>query len=170
MSSTPTLYQQLDELAVWMETADSLEAGDPQLEEIAARIQQLVNGSHEKVDAIHRALCMLESVSAAADPEIKRLVERKAAAARQANRLKEYVIAAMTQFNLTRIDGRIVTFSVRPSPPAVEVLDATTLPAAYTRISPVTYSPDKEAIARALKAGGEVPGCRLRQGKTLVRR
>jgi hypothetical protein len=57
---------------------------------------------------------------------------------------------------------------VRENPAAVEVYEPGLIPQQFMRQpEPPPPSPDKTAIKDALKAGKDVPGCRLTQGKRL---
>ncbi|MEM5769208.1 MAG: siphovirus Gp157 family protein, partial [Bacillota bacterium] len=56
------------------------------------------------------------------------------------------------------------TVSLQKSPAAVQISDSTMIPAEFTIVK---YDLDKKRIGEALKAGQEIPGAMLTQGRHL---
>lgn len=127
-------------------------------------------GTRKKVDNVSAALSTWESLEAAASREIERLDARRQRFARSRERLTDYVLATMEASRIPKLEGDFVTLTRRMNPPSVRIDDAEAVPGAFLRVPPVPApQPDKSAIARALKAGADVEGCRLVQTARLVR-
>lgn len=104
----------------------------------------------------------------AIDAEIKRLTALKKHRQATSDKLKEYLLTNMQAAEIERIDGPLLTISIRQNPESVDVFDAAQIPMDYMR-QPETPppAPDKVAIKAALKAGKDVAGCRLTRTKKL---
>jgi len=121
--------------------------------------------------AIDRASAVLDRLAArvaAFDQQITALEKRKAAALERAARLEEAILARMAAAQLSRAAGFHITFTARPAPPALEVLDASLIPRDYIR-SKLVESVDKKAVKAAIARGEEIAGVRLMQKICLVR-
>ena len=104
------------------------------------------------------------------DMEIDRLKELKASREKVAEGLHKYLLDNMTRAGISKIDCPLFSISIRKNPPAVEITDSLSLPAAYWKTpepKPTVAAPDKAAIKAALQAGTEVMGARLVQGSRL---
>lgn len=104
--------------------------------------------------------------------EEKRLSERRAKLERKVERLEESLRQAFTTAKLKRVDGARWSVAVRAPPQVVEIYAPESVPRECYRQPPTPpippAVPDKAAIAKALKMGVEVPGCRLKDGKRAV--
>jgi len=67
----------------------------------------------------------------------------------------------METAGLAKVESPWLAVSIRKNPPRLVVAEDALIPSEYLRHVPERYEPDKSAIARALKAGEEVDGCRL---------
>lgn len=101
--------------------------------------------------------------------EIKRLQALDKHRQHTADKLREYLLINMIAADIERIEGPLMTISIRNNPEAVDVFDGLQVPAAFMR-QPETPPPvaDKVAIKAALKKGDDVPGCRLTRSQKLV--
>lgn len=92
---------------------------------------------------------------------------RKAHEARAA-RLKDYLLANMLVAGVQKIESPYFNISTRENPFAVEIYESGLIPSDFmVTPEPPPPAPDKKAIAAALKAGKDVPGCRLTRGMRL---
>ena len=70
-----------------------------------------------------------------------------------------------------KIDGETTTLALQEAPATVLILDEKLIPREYKRHVPEEWQPDKKCIAKALKAGIDVPGADLSEGNLyLVRK
>jgi len=101
------------------------------------------------------------------DTEIKRLQALKKRRKNTADGLRDYLMTNMIAAGITRIQGPLMTITIRENPEHVDVFDANQIPSEFMREIPATYEPDKVKINSALKEGGDVPGAKLVQGHRL---
>jgi hypothetical protein len=117
----------------------------------------------EKLESIG---CLLKDWQAEADAikaEADRLTERRRIIEARADRLKRYAAEQMTAMGKRKIETPRCVLALRPSK-AVEVLDEAKIPDAYFAIKRTVQ---KAEIAKALKAGAEVPGAQLVERENL---
>lgn len=131
-------------------------------EEGLALLESLERERDSKALAVAGYIVGLECEAEAVKAQAKRLAERAARHARHADRLRAYLEGHIPRG--TKLRDATVEIGWRKST-AVEVDDGATLPESLQR---VTVTPDKKAIGDALKAGAEVPGCRLVERVNLV--
>jgi hypothetical protein len=85
--------------------------------------------------------------------------------------IKAHLLGALVFARVKKVESPYFTLTVRDNNPAVIVFDEKQIPLAYMRIPepppPPALAPDKAMIAAALKAGIDVPGCRLERGQRI---
>lgn len=114
----------------------------------------------------HNIVKLIKSMNTdAIDAEIKRLTDRKKAINNRKDGLKQYLQTQMELLGKDKIKGELFTLTIKNNPPALEITDSSIIPAKYQVVS---YSVDNTAIKSDLKAGAEVPGARLTQGRSLT--
>lgn len=107
----------------------------------------------------------LDTFAAAIRVEEERLAARRKAAEARAARLHVFVRDAMLLAGIEKIEGPRFKLSLRTGAQRVVVDSAEQVPQGYLRFAaPPPPEPDKAAIGAALKAGIDVPGCRLERG------
>ena len=99
--------------------------------------------------------------------EEERLANRRKAIENGLNHLKRYLFEQMEAINLPKIKTATFSINIQNNPPAVQITDEKAIPAKFLTIIPQTTVPDKKLIAAALKAGENVAGCEIVQGKSL---
>jgi len=99
--------------------------------------------------------------------EEKRLSSRRKAIEDGLDHLKRYLFEQMEKINLPKIKTATFSINIQNNPPAVQITDEKAIPAKFLTIIPQTMVPDKKLIAAALKAGENVSGCEMTQGKSL---
>lgn len=133
---------------------DTLEGLSGELEVKATNTAMLIRNIEASAIAIKEA----ESQMAA----------RRKALENRAARIKDYLLANMMVAGIQKIECPYFKLAVRDNPPAVEVYEPGLIPAAFmTQAPPPPPSIDKAAIKEAIKAGQDVPGCKLTVGKRL---
>lgn len=130
----------------------------------------IVDDIATKVQNIEHVARGAEAHNAAIDAEIARLQALKAHRVKVAQGLRDYIKQNMLTLGIERIECPLFQISIRNNPPAVDIYDPLSLPVEYMvtpEPKPPVAAPDKKAIAKAIKAGVEVPGARLIQSARL---
>lgn len=98
------------------------------------------------------------------DSHIKIMQAKKKALTNNAERAKESLRQVMQVTGVLKVESLDRTFKAvlsKDRDKSVEVFDENQIPADYMREVPATYAPDKSLIAKAMKDGFDVPGCRI---------
>lgn len=134
--------------------ADTLEGLSGDLEVKATNVAMFVRNLETSAEAIKAA-------------EAQMAARRKAIEAR-ADRIREYLKTNMERTGITKIDSPYFSLRIKANPAAVHVEALELVPMKFFRQpAPPPPAIDKKAIGDALKAGEEVPGCRLEHGSRL---
>ena len=144
---------------------------DEETGEIGSVVQALDALRMAREEKLENVACWVKNLSAEADAireEENRLIKRRKSAETKAERLKAWLLAAMTREDGTtdKIKTGRVSISVKRNPPSTVVNDLL-LPSTY-KVAKITYQANKELIKRELLAGGEVPGAYLEYGRSVV--
>lgn len=133
--------------------ADTLEAIEGEFEEKALQVGRFVLSLKPSVEAI--------------DTEIKRLQARKKAIQAQEDRVKSYLRDNMEAAEISKIECPLFTILCKKPQQRVVVDDESALPDDFVSVKTVV-SPDKKALLKALKEGGEVKGAHLELSKAPI--
>lgn len=129
-------------------------------------LAELVGARNEKLEACAVVVKELEADAAALKAEGEKLAKRRQVAESKAERLRKYVADSMELFGDEKLETPKACLRFRRSS-FVDVPDVDSLPREFVRVK-TTETPDKAAIAKAIKAGQEVSGAELMERKTLV--
>lgn len=129
-------------------------------------LAELVGARNEKLEACAVVVKELEADAAALKAEGEKLAKRRQVAESKAERLRKYVADSMELFGDEKLETPKACLRFRRSS-FVDVSDVDSLPREFVRVK-TTETPDKAAIAKAIKAGQEVSGAELMERKTLV--
>ena len=110
----------------------------------------------------------LEGESKAIDSEIARLSARKKSITNRITSIREAVKGCMTAAGMDKVKTALFTVSIAQGRESVVISDESLIPDDYVIVKTV-IQPDKTEIAKAIKAGNEVPGCGLARGETSLR-
>lgn len=136
-----------------------------------AAIRNAISGSKNKVDAIAGVLSELETREKACAAEIARLQARKQAAAGNAKRLRGYVVAVCAAAGLKKLEGLTSGFTIRNNAAQLDIFNEEDLPGEYIDVEiEERHTPNTQRIKTALANGADVPGARLVQTQSAVRR
>lgn len=135
-------------------------------EVIADTLEGLQGELQEKATNVAAFVRNLEASAAAIREAEKQMAERRQAIEKRAARIREYLLTNMQASGISKIESPWFVLAVRDNPEAVAIEDEAALPAEYVLVKEVR-SPDKAAIKDALKAGQDVPGCRLVRGQRI---
>lgn len=137
----------LDEQTV----ADTLESLSGDLEVKARNVAAFARNLEVTAEAIKAA-------------EASMAARRKAIENRAAG-LRRYLLGSMQMAGISKIECPQFVLCIAKNPPAVEVYEPLSVPPEFMKQAPPPPPAiDKAAIKEAIKAGREVPGCRLSQG------
>jgi len=161
--SSLTLYQLADQ---YEEALSTLLDADLPPEAIADTLEGLQGAIEEKAKNVAAFVRNIEASAEAIRAAEKQMAERRQMLERKAQRIREYLLTNMQRAGISKIDSPWFVLAVRDNPEAVAIDDEAALPAEYVRVKEVR-SPDKAAIKDALKAGQDVPGCRLVRGQRI---
>lgn len=121
-----------------------------------------------KADSFGGFVRNLEARADACSAEIQRLQARKKSAEARIDWMKRYALSALTRMGRPRIEGELFTIAIQNNPPKVEVdVLPGQLPSAFVRVIPEVLEVNKSELAKALKGGEEIPGCRLVQTQSV---
>lgn len=110
----------------------------------------------------------LEASAAAIKEAEAAMTARRKAVEKRADNLRRYLQSCMEVAGIKKIECPHFAMTIKNNPASVDVFDALQVPAEFMRQpEPPPPSPDKKAIADALKTGVDVPGARLVQGQRL---
>lgn len=122
----------------------------------------------EKAVAVACFIKNLEVAAEAIDKAAAQQLARASAMKNRATSLKGYLTFQFQAMNVKKVEDPVLTIRLADNNPAVVVDDETAIPEQYW-IQPETPPKrlDKTAVARAIKAGTEVPGAHTERGQSL---
>ena len=163
---TPTLYEISAAYRADVEKLANLELDEATL---ADTLEGMGGELEEKAQNVVFFARNLEATAAAIKEAEAQMAARRKALERRADSLRRYVFDSMRVAGVTKIECPYFRLAIQNNPPAVDVFEADLIPLEYM-VQPETppMAPDRKAIAAALKAGADVPGCRLTQGQRLA--
>ena len=134
--------------------ADTLEAISGSIQEKAVSLADWaldLDGNVEKIDA---AIARLEA-------------KKKQLKARRES-LNEYLLTNMQATGINKIQCDLFTITLLAGRESVAISDESLIPDDFLNVSTV-ITPDKKAIAKAIKEGGEVAGASLQKGSPSIK-
>ena len=109
----------------------------------------------------------LENLRDGMKTEAQRLTERQRIIDNRIRSIKEWYQRNLDAMGKSKVETLRGTMAVQNNPPSLKVTDAEQIPICYLNLIPARYEVNKEAVKTALKAGEEVPGAHLEQGRSL---
>jgi hypothetical protein len=144
------------------------DSGDVPPEQIADTLEALEGDINEKAVNVAAFTQNLEATAQAVREAGKAMLSRADRIEKRAESIRAYLLFNMQAAGVSKIECPWFTLSTRKNPPAVVIDDETVIPPQFiVQPPPPSPRPDRDAIKRALKAGEDVPGCRLTQGERL---
>ena len=139
---------------------------DPQL--INDTLESISDPLDEQLENLAKMVCNVEAAAEGVHRTIENLQQREAALQRSAQRGRKLILELMQAAGREKATTALFALAVRKNPPAVVIDDEKVLPEDFLIQHPAPApSPDKKAIASALKAGVPVPGVHMEQGLRL---
>lgn len=133
--------------------------------EVLERLNSIQESFEAKVQNVALVCLELRDRKETIEREIDRLEKLKKRAKRGEAWLEMYLSEAMTSTGYETIDGAFTKISFRSSEETI-IDNIDELPKEFIK-EEVTYSPDKTAIKKAIKAGKEVNGAHIEKKKNL---
>lgn len=159
------LYLLADEYRAACEKLADLDL-DPQT--IADTLEGMSGDLEVKAQNVAMFARNLEATAAAIKEAEAAMSARRKAIENRAAGMRSYLLSSMQHAGIEKIECPLFKLAVRENPPAVDIYEPGTIPAEFmVTPPPPPASPDKKAIAEAIKAGREVPGARLTRGVRL---
>jgi hypothetical protein len=152
-------YRQLAELLA--ERHDDAQLIADTLESISAPLD-------ERLENLAKVVRNIEAADSGVEKTIASLEARHVALQRAAERARKLILDLMQAAGRERVTTALFSMAIKKNPPFVVVDRETELPQTYLiHHEPPPPTPNKKAIAAALKAGTPVPGARSEQGVRL---
>jgi len=153
-----TLYALADEYRALLELAADEEAD---LDSFGLALEALGGEFQAKAVAVAQVARNLEAFCEQVQDAINEMKYRADRAKARAESIRSYLKDQMERTGISKIESPYFSVSIRKNPPRLIVSDDSAIPADYMRVVPERREPDKVSIARALKAGTDINGCRL---------
>ena len=160
----PSFAHILEEIANMLEVNEA-DLDTIQQEAMSEYLDMLAGQESDKVDAFAGFIREQSARATYLKEEGQRIAAKGRSIERKLDSLKAHYLHIMQAHGLSRVAGSTYTLSTRKSS-RVDVPDVFALPEAY-RVTKTEVSPDRKAIAAAIKAGEAVPGARLVEGVSL---
>ena len=144
------------------------DSGDVPPEQIADTLNALEGDIKEKAVQVAAFSKNLEATAEAVREAAKAMLARADRIQKRAESVQAYMLFQLQAAGITKIEAPWFTVAVRKNPPSVVIDDEAQIPPEFIyQPEPPAPRPDKQAIARALKAGTDVPGAHLLQNERL---
>jgi ABC-type transporter Mla subunit MlaD len=135
---------------------------DPQV--IADTLESLSGPLDEQLENLAKMVRNIEAAESGIAQTIVNLEARHASLQRAAARGRRLIFELMQTAHRERVNTALFSMALKKNPPQVVVDDPNALPDAYlTQHEPPPPTPNKKAIASAIKSGVEVPGAHCEQ-------
>jgi hypothetical protein len=135
---------------------------------IADTLESLSEPLDERLENLAKMVRNIESAAGGVQRSIESLQARHASLERAAERGRQLILDLMQVAGRERATTALFSLAVKKNPPQVMIDCEAQLPAAFLTFHQAPPpSPNKRAIAAALKAGEAVPGAHAEQGVRL---
>ena len=159
-----SLYTETKEL---MEFRKLAENDDLPADVISDTIEGMSEGFESKAIALYQVTEEMDADTLVLDDMIAKLQGRKKHIQNKQKSMRSYLLESMQHTGITNISCPYFTISLAKTPAKLIIDDEDNIPDSFIGIK-TTVSPDKKAIAAALKGGEDVPGCHMSdQGETI---
>lgn len=109
----------------------------------------------------------LENLRDGMKAEAKRLTERQKIIDNRIRSIKDWYQRNLDAMGKSKVETMRGTMAVQNNSPSLKITDEDQIPLCYLDLIPARYEVNKDAVKTALKAGEEVPGAYLEQGRSL---
>lgn len=166
MSSNVSLYSITNEVKAVLD--EVTEAGGELTPELEAKIESVTTILTTKTDNVVQWVHSQEDLVTLINLRMKELADYKKAVENRLDKFNGYVDACLIQLNTMKLEGQLFAIKKRKPTQVVEVFDETLIPMDFVKIPPPPAATiSKTDIAKAIKAGQEVPGARMVESKNV---
>ncbi len=165
-----SLWAISDDIRALFDTLDGMSEDDPNYVSCYTDIQHKIEDRIRKVTGVHGYREHCRAMVARADAMQSHFLAARLAWEKELGRLDEYVTYVMIQDGVKELEGDGLKIKLRNNPPSVVILDEQLVPWDFkeTVQPPPVEKIVKAKIAKALKAGIDVPGADLNISSTRV--
>jgi chaperonin cofactor prefoldin len=163
MSKLYEISEQYQELAALADSDD-----ENMKEAVETTLECIAGDFNEKAQALVTVVHNMDSDVEAIDAEIKRLQARKTAIKNRQDSMRDYLRENMERTGIKKISCPLFTINCVAGREIAVINDESVIPDEYMAVK-TEIRPDKSAIAKALKAGAEIPGVSLDRAKSSIR-
>lgn len=164
-TSTLRLYEIADTYLQALEALAEME--DLPQEAIADTLEGMAGTFEDKAVNMGAYIRTLEAEASSIEDAWKSMERRQHSLKRHAGRLRDYLKRQMERTGLTKVKNHYLALRVQANPPGVAIEDEKRIPERYKHAE-IAVKLLRSEIARALKAGEDVPSARLEQTTRLV--
>ena len=159
MANDLALYQLADEYLQAVERLSDMDLDD---QTVADTLESLQGDMETKVVNVSKFIKNLEATSDAIAIAENAMHRRRQAIEKRVERIKHYLKFHMERTGMSKIESPWFKVAIRTNPPSVVIDAAPAIPCEFYVYpeAPAPY-PNKNAIAKAIKEGQEVPGAHL---------
>jgi hypothetical protein len=156
------LYELTDQMRGLQHLIDQ---GELSLEVLHDTLEGLEGDIQAKGKGTLEFMANLQASALAYDTEIKRLQARKKTFDTHFEWLKNYLRDNMAACNITKIESPTFTATLGKPPQVCDIFNEDLIPDEFIEVVPEVKKYPKPPIMKALKAGQDVPGARIAEGK-----
>ena len=157
------------EIATQFRSLEALEASEELPAEVIRDTLEALQGDlQEKCTNVALFSRNLESVATSIEAAAAKMLARAEVLRKRAASLDAYLLLNMQACGITKVESPWFTITRKTNPPSVIIDHADSIPERFWRQPEAPPKViDRKAIAAAIKAGEEVPGCHTASGERL---
>ena len=162
--ATPdSLWALVEHMQALLDTREGMDPQDPNFPAISAEIDAQIEAQIRKVSGIHAFRAHALAMAARCDLMQSTYLAARQSWERTVDRLEEYVKSTMEHADKKELEGDGLKIKLRANPPSVVIVDEALIPWEFREVvtPPPVEKIVKAKIAKALKAGFDVPGADL---------
>ena len=170
VANPDSLWALIEHMQALLDTREGMDPQDPNFPAISAEIDAQIEAQIRKVSGIHAFRAHALAMAARCDLMQSTYLAARLSWERTVDRLEEYVKSTMEHAGKKELEGDGLKIKLKANPPSVVITDENLIPWDYreTVQPPPVEKIVKAKIAKALKAGIDVPGADLNIGSVRV--
>lgn len=162
------VFEAFELAAQYRQLAEMLAERNDDEQVVADTLESLSGPFDEQLENLAKMVRNIEAASSGIAQTIESLQARHTSLERAAQRGRRLILDLMQTAHRERVHTALFSMALKRNPPQVVIDRVDQLPDMYwTRYEPPAPTPNKKAIANAIKAGKEVPGAHCEQSVRL---